>query len=775
MPRRKRPEPNQSPPPEADVLVPDSEDPTEPGLTTHDGKNMPPRYVNGRPNPMHWKAKFAALSDLTHRVTTGTTEEMPRGLNLSQAQEIYAFEAKHYGLDPKHLMDARTDAEKMVDAVDKALAVPEAIFEFADRELDLLEQEFEKIVNLCEEEIKERRYPDGLDELKFQREMERHKKGKAWLNRVRRVKRLREWMRANPVPKGEFNGRAAPFRAAKPLFFMVYVTRSSMKMKLRPAPYDEHKIHLIGPPHARFAVDTWEAENGIDYVKGEIRYGAIPYEGVVLLAHPGLGKTSFVMAHAGYCASTDPYMQAAYLHAKDDKAKEKLAFIKEMFTDSNPMGRRREALFPGLYLADRDNNSMAMRIAHREPTESPTLQACGVGSAGLGGNTNRQYWDDVVPQKDRDQPTERERRFHALNFTWKSRNRGKGCFIMLSGYPFHNDDVVSRHVKMVQEGKVCWLVSRQPCGGPNTTPQFYSVWEEVYPASRLRALFEESGRNVGLWSANYELNPISDSARLIKKLRYYDPLDRAHTNFLHTASFHLSIDPTATNRETSDKAAILYWAVGDVQVREHDGTFFTETRARLIDATRMHLNQVELSRHIIEYANQHTVNEVHLEVHSTNGSATRDLLLEQQIEVKCHPPTVKNKSLRLKSCSGIIDNSSQDPTFAAKIEFPGQWDQDKNGNRTLVCDERFNWLRKQLVDFGVESEDDGVDATSQFVNWLIFTQQIVPGAGEVSRRAAEAVSVGDPRIAAMLKPFENGQPKRTPEEEEDEWIRRLHQ
>lgn len=761
-------------------LVADADDPTASGLKTIEGKPLPPRYINGRPNPLHWKAKVAAVSDLAHRVTM-LEADLPRGLNLSQVLDVLSFEAKHYGMDPKHVLDTRSDGEKMSDAVEKLLA-GNPIDEFADSELDLLEQETENAVSGCENLINERKVSLEEDKAKEMAEFvqyaqeqmdtarKRAESGKIWLNRIRRVKRLRDCLRTPTVPKGEHLRRTQAYQAAKVLIYMLIVTRSSMKMGLRDGKYADHKIHLIGPPHCRFATDTWEAENGIDYPtkgpdKGKAIPGVVPYEGIILMAHPGLGKTSFVMAHAGLSASTDPQMQAAYLHSKEEKAKEKLAFIKEMFDTNNPMGRRREVLFPGLRKTDDKNNASSMNLAGKDPKPSPTLIAAGVRNAGLGGDTNKQYWDDVVPQSDRDQPTERDRRFHTLAFTWKSRNRGKG-FIILSGYPFHNDDALWRHVRMAREKKIVWLVSRLPAGGPSTTPQFKPIWQEVYPAHRLRTLFEESGRNHSLWSANYMLNPISDEGRRIKCVSFYDPSAQEHIDFMKSAQMHLTIDPTATSRETSDKAGILYGGLGEVRI-DRDGVDFYENRFRVVDAARLHLNQIDLSEHVASFVLQRPTYLVHMECRSSSGSATADLIRRDYgMEVQRHDPTSKSKDIRLKDCAGVIDNSSRE--FPAKVEFPGVWENGK-----LVCDPRFQWIIKQLLDFGVETEDDIVDALTQIVNWFLRTGDLIAGntgATQMVQRAMEAT--GDPRVLAMLREYETNRDVRTADEQDAHFIMR---
>ena len=470
------------------------------------------------------------------------------------------------------------------------------------------------------------------------------------------------------------------------------------------------------------------------------------------------------MAVAGLEASTNEMMQGAYLHAKEDKAKENLAYISSMFDTDNPMGRRRDALFPGRAKADYDNNSSSLRLVARNPTKSPTLIAAGVKNAGLGGDTNIQFWDDVVPQSDRDQPTERDRRFHTLAFTWKTRNRGKGTFTLFTGYPWHNDDAMARHANMIHEKKIRWILSRLPVGGPSTRPMFFSIWPEVYPPEALRAKFEESNRNHALWAANYMLNPISDEMRMIRRVRLYDATAPEHVGFMQSARFHVSVDPTATNKQESDKAGIIYGGVGEVSY-ERDGATYYQNRFRFLDWTALHVNQVEVVDHAAAYAATRPVYLVHIETRS-GFHATADIFEDKYgLEVVRHDPGPKGKAIRLKQCAGVIDDSS--PEFRALVEFPGVPD----GEGGLRPDPKFVPLIQQFLDFGVNPEDHCVDATTQLINYLLRTKELEPGTDEATRTVRAAiVERGDPDMLKALREAEGGGPKKYPEEEDYEWF-----
>lgn len=768
-------------------------------LVDHDGNPLPPAFIKGKYNPKHLQAKARALTDLMHKVAVGQME-MPKGMNCSQAMDLLVYEAKHNGLDPKHALDVRTDEQIVADAVDKLCEDPETLDQLTDSELELTaraireqkldetqkfqEEEFRNAVTLVDgilqERIKEGKVAHGTDgytnvEVRL---AERKKRGKLWLSRIEREMRLREWIRTRTVPKGENPAKATAFQAAKPLFFMVKVFRSNTTSQLRPG--SDCKVYRIGMCHATFAMDTFEARHGLRYGAAGVEYNFYEWMGVMLLAHPGTGKTDYVMAYTTLEISENFKTQAAWLHAKSDKACEHKKHISDTFDNSNAVGRRRNAIYPSPGFSRRDNNASTMRL-NVDGIKSPTLQASGVTSAGLSGNTNFQVWDDVVPTSDRDQPTERERRITYLRQTWFTRQRGRKTFIIFSGYPFHNDDAVSvyrRDSDNQGEGRRrLFLTSEQKAGGPNTTPKFKSICPEMYSSEDLAAKFNQMGRNMNLWSANYMLNPIADESRLIRKLRFYDPEEAMpgqepteHDKFMAVAHVDITVDPTATNKETSDKAAVLRAALSQVRVQRPGTNFFEEeTRLRFLNGARLHLNQIELGDELAMLAAGSNIDEVHLEIRSNSGTATRDYIEQKYgYAVTTHDPLIMNKGIRLKWVSALIDDSNG----GAKVEFPGQWEE-HDGERVLVCREDLRWLAKQLLDFGVESEDDGVDAVQQLVYHYMKQGVLMAGTGAATVAIQESLKQsGDPRMRAIVKQMFGDQRTKTAHQEDCEWMRR---
>lgn len=700
----------------------------------------PPAKVGNKINPEHYRVRLA-------RVNLIAEAAIQRGLaipfNTESLTKMIEREASMAGLDATSIADARSEGDKIIAAVNRLLdeGDKDSIWEQTDDDIEIMERRIEQIIEGdpgALRLIEDRTYQSGMSE-------EKKNRGKKWLSRLQRVKRLREMAR-HPIPpsiKKKVSDQPmlqAAWEATHILRYMLYVGRSST------LPYKSDKgfttsIYRFGKHHIRFAVDTYEARTGCDYWEGKIDLkGRRPNKGVILIAPPGHGKSEFASHYLALEINLRPTTQALYIHAIADKAQEQKAHIARLFQRDTSAGRRNLSLWPHV-LDKTDNNKTKMRLKLAERTKSPTVTSTGIMSAQLGADTNIQILDDIVPQSDVDQPTERDRRFKILSGTFGTRQRGMDTFRVVIGTFWHHDDALSRLWKTSDHSDL-YLCSKQYTGGPSSSPPFFPLWPEVFPASELRRRFQEMNQNISLWSANYMGNPITEEARLIKKLAYYDPDDPGHQDFMASATYHVTVDPTATNKESSDKAGLVYVAVGEVPtvtVTNGDTKFGFVTKARIIDYKEIRANQVELADAVARYSSTHPVYQVHIETRS-GFSATADILQNKWgIEAVRHDPGPKNKEQRLKQCAGIIDNSLQG--LSALVEFPGTTLTDGKVGQ----EERHKPFYQQFLDFGYAKDDHCVDALTQLVNHLLRSGTLVAG-GEAT------VSVGmmrEPRNARM--------------------------
>lgn len=546
---------------------------------------------------------------------------------------------------------------------------------------------------------------------------------------------------------------------------MAYVNRSGVSK----AGDRAGAVFRFGDHHGKMAMTFWIARDCVDmrFDREIDRYRWYPgerlYEGVVLIVAPGHGKTEMAMSYVALAIAQNPRTQALYLHAIANMAERAKNYIAACFSRDSESGRRCYALFGLEY---DQNNASEMRLKLPERLKDPTLIAAGVTTKGLGSNLMIQVKDDVVPQSDVDQETERSRRFDTVQQTWNtrfrgSREQGADTFDINVGTLWHHDDYLSRMVQMVREGKAKYAVCIVRCGGPNTRPRFEPVWPEMYPASYLKRKYEQM-KNPRGYSANYMAQPLADESRIVKELRFYDATTGQHLDFIRTCETHLSADPAAVNRPGADKAGLIFAGIGDIvqsrRVSEGITEESRETVCRVLSAAQIHATQTELAEGIASFVEtQNRVDTVHVEGIGGFIAVTEILRNQYGIESVRHTAGQKNKETRLRHVAGLLEDGS--PGITAVVEFPGQpiTDEDgspkldKNGRVILGPRDDIKWLIDQILNFGVTKEDHAVDALTQLLKYL--GPQLNPAMGEFQAEVGTHRPQSGDAKARMLADF----------------------
>lgn len=770
--------------------------------------NLPSLTIDGKANPAFFQKILAQLAMASiARAATGQAV----GFNVEAVREFVKDWALSMGLDPKRIDDSRSDAQIIADTVDRLEHDVDGAFEVSADAIDKMVTALADRMDMADEltqayldqriRDEEARIRKGEQEPPGKAQAPRRKRGdrlQRWYTLLRKVQRVRRRaslaiprMKGRPV-QGAVSDDA--LEAAFSLRFMLYVGRSNMdtgKRFSKKAPSPTDFVLQVGKHHAKMATDCWLAKEGasIEYVperrRVEIVRGVIPYRGAVIMMPPGHGKTEWAIARTALQINERPRTQAVLLHAIDIKAQENLKYLGRYFDPATDMGRRNLALFP----AQLDGKVSAKSFKIRAGSlKSPTATASGVTAAALGSNTDWQLGDDVVPQTDAEQPTDRERRKRLMAGTWGTRQRGQNTFRLMIGTPWHYGDALMGMVEQAKrwqesDGRegTCYLVSRQACGGPKQ--DFKSLWPEVYPAEELRARYAEL-RSASLYAAAYMTNPVADEKRIVKKLRLYDPLDvmeermgvpeqeRTHRRFLASATRLLSLDPAATRGERSDKAGMVYSALGTVRVETKDENEHvvrsTEKRLRLLDCSDFPATQSELVEHALNYSQIREVDYLYVETRS-GFHGTADMFEHYHgIDVRRVDPKSKSKEERLRNAAPAIDDSGA-PDLRAVVEFPGVWVDGDDGRKVLKLDPKFRDLAEQIIDFGVSDEDHILDALVQVINDLM--SELGVGRGAVSQAVREERKVAkDPRLEAIWARMRGQKEGGCAEIEEQKWV-----
>lgn len=699
---------------------------------------LPPRLLDGQPNPAHFRAKLAEVNELERKAMHGL-HEVSKGFDFKKMREGLFAEAKTYNIDPRHIEDTRTKEEKALDVIARCAESGRAIYESTDDELDAIEEVFHqaKVLGYAYAETK-------LDPGKVKQS------GKV-LEVVRRVRSLRDKARTACPNVANAGGKVEQYvwRATHLIRHMAWIRRSDFGKT--PA---EKVMHC--PPHfVKAVMDIYDAEHGVMHIphlledKREIRYEQYPCPGVVVWMPPAHGKTTISVAWVTRRIDEVEGTRGAWLHAAGEKAEDALAVVKAAFKDDNEEGRRNIAMYPHRILSSANDNLSTMRMESERRSKSPTLSAAGIMGKALGDDHDFQVRDDIVPQDDAYEPTTRKRRVGVLAATWDTRLRedpSRPPFTLNVGYPWHEQDALCnmvaqarRDAKKGRNSGMAVSVQRVVEHGEKITP----VWPDVYGTRVLRHKRSTMPRD--LWRSNYLMDPSPESDRIIKKLRFYCPAAAEHEQFMRTSQGRLSLDPAGTNRDTSDPAGVLYACDGQVYGARVDETGNKyrdmETQLRVVEAHEVKANQTELFQFGSELALRQSIDYVYAEMVSGYAATGEIWANNLGIEVIPCPTGNKSKAIRLKRVSHLIDDSI--PSARAVVLFPGKGQYDdagnpvldpKTGEHVVDPDPEMQWLYEQFLNFGQVKNDHVVDCLSQLCGAM--AEELDIGKGVVSQLAS---------------------------------------
>lgn len=726
-----------------------------------DDKEPPHRLPDGKYNWDWARWAYRQITHLTMQVAVGNLE-MPKGYNLDQARKVIDAEVQVNGGDPKYVADVRSDAQIMADSVDRLLTDPaNAIFEAdIDPIIRLLDERFDAADAMLMEEFGTSSARGSGERLAAKLlgigEKEPDDRKSWWRRRLQRVSRLRERAR-DPFPKGYNKTDFKAVEAAHPLRYMLYVGRKG----------GTGEVFWCAEHHAKMARETYTAEKGLHFVEEEKKFYNEPCEGIMLVLPPGHGKTAF-FAHLialRYCQNSK--LRGLFGHAQENKASENLEYVTSMLDPKQAAGRRTRALFPSLPEIEQASTKK-MRFALNDRQRQPTISAHGMTGRISGGDADFIWFDDACDQSIAEQDTERKRVFDRMNGTWRTRKRGKTAFEYISTTLWHQDDPHSRLIALVEARKVKFAVLILSCGGPESSPPFKPLFPEEIPASKLKQEYARLGPR--LYAACFQSNPQPEELRKIKRLAYYLPGEGEHRRFLSTCLFHISLDPSATNKEKSDKASFVYAGVGDI-VTEREGCRVFERRMRILDARQFLANQTEGVDVVCGYAELHSTHYIHAETRS-GFNATAEMLEAKGLDVIRHDPKNTKKLLRLEHVAVMLDDSLRSKGFSgAVVEFPGKRVILEDGTEIVGADtESEIWfVMDQILNAGVCREDHALDAVTQLCKHVGPELGVGDGAATVIIQQGRREGV-DPRMERELGQYAGSRGERSAASEDHEFF-----
>jgi hypothetical protein len=682
--------------------------------------DLPPEMVNGKPNVDYYWALMDRLNKInTYHLAQGVA--MP---SYQQAINGVIAQAKLVGFSERQVIDRRSENDKAIDAFDRLVNDGQSLLEVADSEILAIESLIKNINMHGKDwlEAKKRELentpdlpPEKVEEQLADAEKQAERGadlGKRLAGLITKLKWVREQAR-NPFPAGSSNSEAISLAAVHPMRFAAYVMRSNTTEAQQAG--GNAALMQFARHHYSMAFSIYFARRKMDIYPGGV-WRDIPYEGAVIVLPPEHGKSTFAFAYYGAHLCRNPYTKLMILHAKEEMAQKNLGYLASMFKTEDAMGRRRQALFPMEMLA----SSMGeFWFKLPQVSKSPTCVAAGIGSAKSGSDASDIWFDDAVDQEAALAKAERDRTFDRMTGTFMSRLRGNKGFHLTTNTLWHHDDANSRRIAMAQRSSnpLMLKVYIASCGGPDTSPKFRPLWPEVCSQAKLRGIYTQ---NPTLYRIAYMSDPTPEENKLVKRVRLYDPETSEHAEFMKDAKVHISIDPSATARETSDKAGVVHAAMGTLrwQTKDDNGvvTQHAEYRLRIIGSTLLMATQSDLIQYIVTFAVENDIDHIHIEtVGAFTGLAER---FEEEFgcEVIRHSTQNKSKKIRLQSAASYLEdvNAGKAGHRRAVVEFPGV----RNDVGALEADTGVVQLIREVLDFGTIGSDHSVDALTQLVNYL---------------------------------------------------------
>ena len=715
-------------------------------------------------------------------------KEPPPGWNAAAVTKACELFCATQGIDLKHAVDQRTDAEKFMDGVAELTRNGSAIWELPDPELNEIERQFMSIDThapqflaklesvRADQLLPADQLPPGQNAEDPPDPKTVAAASRAWVDRIRRVRHVAERARQPSMPGVSPRERVIQ-ESTHVLRYMLYVNRADISFT-RVGQKKSLSVYIMAEHHVRMSMGLYFSRNhaGVGVVPGRVlfpgdeytdaqgkhkTYDGCGWTGTMFMLPPRHSKTDFLKAVVGLMIGVNPRVQIAYVHDTDGGAGNFHSSVRDMFNPDESQGRRNRRLFP-YTLADKDNNSSQMRVKVDNPPRNPNLLSSGIRGSWQGLNLDLLIGDDLVPTKDVDHPTDRERRATIWGGTWLSRLQGQNPHVIYSGYPRHFGDLM--WLKYLdakkagrtgfREGDPLWVM-RAPVGGPSSSVPFKPLWPEMYPAPWLRQQYKRLN-NPTTWAANYMCQPMSEEMKIVRRVRLLDIDDPAVKHLLNPKNTenHLSVDPAAKGDGSGDKAGLVVLSVGDLvrQTDFEDGQGYEtdrETLAVVRVAREFDATQFELMDEMRDVSQSMPIHRAHVECVTGLGSAIIEALGRfHNVQGINAIKASTNKKQRFKAVAGMVENA--DPLLPAKVAFFAQRAKDEHGNTIpdspLEPLPEYDKLISYITNFAVEDGFHSLDAFTQICRELMVSLGVGDGSFSSQVRRDYAASVPASKI-----------------------------
>jgi hypothetical protein len=722
--------------------------------------------------------KFRELSNLIMDMSLQTAKgdgEYPVGWRPKDLTSVLDSYAKAWNIDSKKAMDARSDADKVVDSAEDILRDGVSVFEQVETVLNGLRTGFQQIHDNAEAYY-DKLAGDGVradnmlnmgDLLQLDPNANPEdppgpkvirRACQKWIDALREITEMADLAR-QPYQPGMSRREKIISESTHTLRYQLYVGRPDVN-----DPESKVLTYRFGQIHVRMSMRLWAMRVGANldktgiilpgelHPRGGYEQRPVKYDAFLGMLPPRHGKSDWVIHDAALNINKNPRIQMAVIHDKEGEASKILRATQNLFDIDTAQGRRNAVLYPGMSLEDYDNNKTTLRVRTSNPPRNPNFMAATVWGSGQGNNLDIIYGDDLVPQSDMTEHNKRHQRMVRFSGTWLTRLQGPAAHVVLTGYPRHHEDLMWSYYKAAQDyaktgGKdgANIMALRLPVGGPNTDPPFKSIWPDMYPANELQRRYKRQN-NALLWAANYMLQPMTDDQKIVRKVRLYDVDAESTAKALKGGEYHASVDPAAKGDGTGDNAGVIVASLVDVlrfEKTDEGDMMYEEKMLYVVHEDEFPATQTELTEHLVAMTSRWPIDTAHTEVVTGLGSAIKEALstyygVDRVVE---HPVRNKGKAARLRSVAPVLENA--DAMIPAKVAFPGRRPTDDDGNpipeAPLVPDPAYTRIISYIENFAVESGFHSLDALTQLCAYCVERGDLGVHEGEFSRQVNKSL------------------------------------
>lgn len=390
------------------------------------------------------------------------------------------------------------------------------------------------------------------------------------------------------------------------------------------------------------------------------------------------GKTHQIIARVIWELGNNPNLRVK-LTAESDKTAKKRAYEIKTHLEKNKWVH---AVFPNLKPAQKDVwTNTAFYVKRQRISRDPSFEACGVLGSATGGRADILIGDDVVGRRNAlTQPAMRKEVKGAWNSVWMNllTKGGRAIYICT---PWHKDDLSHEIV-----AKRTWITFMVSVGANYETP-----WPARWDKEELALKHEDIGTIEYNRAYRHQAADESDVPIESDWIHYIDSDDVPLTGL----SFLFSVD-LALGKKAGDFFAITIFAINMAQ-----------RQAYVVDYINKRISAPAQIKEIGYLSEKWDPSWVVLEAVGYQEALADILRVSPELDnrkgtIHSYHPSV-NKRLRLEMAAPETENG--------RVKFLKRLDPDIPENKKGL-------LVKQIIDFGIEPNDDLSDSWSQGVNFI---------------------------------------------------------